>query len=309
MNKKLNELQDGDRGVIRLLLSGVHKGVTAKGTPYLSFSLQDNTGSIEGKYWNTPENLLESYRPGMVLDIQCDVLMHNKIMQIRVHKADIVEEHVDLDEYVKTGPYTKKELQEKIEAKIASIKNETIKQIIDGVMEEVREDFYQYPAASKNHHDFVGGLATHVLQMMDLGEQIVKLYPMLDRDLLIAGILLHDIGKLVELSGAIVTEYTMEGKLLGHISIMQAKVASIAEKKGIQGEEVILLRHMILSHHGVYEYGSPVLPMLPEAEMLYLIDNIDARMNAMDKALSTIEKGDFTPRIFSLENRSFYRWK
>ncbi|MEG1732689.1 MAG: HD domain-containing protein, partial [Longicatena sp.] len=123
------------------------------------------------------------------------------------------------------------------------------------------------------------------------------------------GVILHDIGKLIELSGAIVTEYTMEGKLLGHISIMQSMVDNKAKELGIEGEEVILLRHMILSHHGVYEYGSPVLPMIPEAEMLYLIDNMDARMNTIEKALKQINPGEFTTRIFALENRCFYKSK
>ncbi|MEG0290377.1 MAG: HD domain-containing protein, partial [Erysipelotrichaceae bacterium] len=125
----------------------------------------------------------------------------------------------------------------------------------------------------------------------------------------IGGVLVHDLGKLIELSGPVITEYTLEGKLLGHISIMQAKLTSVAKEQKIEGEEVTLLRHMILSHHGVYEYGSPVLPMIPEAEILYFIDNMDARMNTMEKALNQVEPGEFTPRIFALENRMFYKSK
>ena len=121
---------------------------------------------------------------------------------------------------------------------------------------------------------------------------------------------LHDLGKLQELSGAIVPSYTMEGRLLGHISLFQAEVAKIAASLGIEdSEEVTLVRHMILSHHGVYEYGSPVLPMIPEAEVLHLIDNLDARMNTIEKALNATEEGAFTPRIFALENRSLYKSK
>lgn len=303
-------LADGDRGVIRLLLTSVNKGVTNKGTPYLSFSLQDNTGTIEGKYWNIPQELINTYKNGMLLDLHCDVLMHHNHLQIRVHKADIVEDsEVDLQEFVRRGPYTIEELKHKITSVLEEIHNPNIHTIVQGVLQDVGDAFYQYPAASKNHHDFIGGLATHVLQMLELGKAICNLYPMLDKDLLLAGILLHDIGKVVELSGVVATEYTMEGKLLGHISIMQAKVAQIAKECGIEGEEVILLRHMILSHHGVYEYGSPVLPMLPEAEILYFIDNIDARMNVLEKALSVTEAGTFTSRLFALENRNFYKWK
>ena len=159
----------------------------------------------------------------------------------------------------------------------------------------------------KNHHDFVSGLATHVLGMLHMADALCKQYILLNRDLLIAGVILHDIGKLIELSGAVVTDYTKEGKLLGHISIMQSKVEEKAKQLGYTGEEVLLLRHMILAHHGQYAYGSPVLPMIPEAEMLYLLDNMDARMQSMEKALAPIEPGGFTPRIFAMENRFLYK--
>ena len=146
--------------------------------------------------------------------------------------------------------------------------------------------------------------------MLDLAEMLAAQYPILNRDLLVSGVFLHDLGKLQELSGAIVPSYTMEGRLLGHISLFQAEVAKIAASLGIADcEEVTLVRHMILSHHGVYEYGSPVLPMIPEAEVLHLIDNLDARMNTIEKALNATEEGAFTPRIFALENRSLYKSK
>ena len=157
---------------------------------------------------------------------------------------------------------------------------------------------------------FSGGLATHVVGMLDLADHLCKQYPLLNKDVLFGGVILHDLGKLIELSGALVSEYTVQGKLLGHISIMQAIVYEKAKELHLEKEEeTMLLRHMILSHHGQYEYGSPVLPMLPEAEMLYLIDNIDARMNTIEKALSGVQEGEFTPRIFALENRSFYKQK
>ena len=182
--------------------------------------------------------------------------------------------------------------------------------IVSEILNDHKDAFYEYPAATRNHHDFYSGLATHVLGMLKLAQQLCQLYPMLDQDLLYSGVLLHDIGKTVELSGAIASEYTVEGKLIGHISIMQAEIMAKAKELHLDdSEEVMLLRHMVLSHHGVYEYGSPVLPMIPEAEMLYMIDNIDARMNTIQKAFEPVSEGEFTPRIFALENRSFYKSK
>ncbi len=310
MNKLLNELLDGEHLTIHVLVTQVNKGITAKGSPYLSFLLQDKSGTIDAKYWNVREEQLQLYKPGMLVAVTGDVLSHNKQLQFRISSIEILDRsEVDLREFVQSSTIPRLELKKNIEELIHSIQNNNIKSILLTLLEEYEKDFYTYPAASKNHHNFVGGLATHVLGMLKLAEQVCVLYPTLNKDLLFGGVLLHDLGKLIELSGPVITEYTMEGKLLGHISIMQAKVASIAEHLNIEGEEVILLRHMILSHHGVYEYGSPVLPMLPEAEILFYIDNMDAKMNAMEKALDPIQPGEFTPRIFSLDNRSFYKSK
>ncbi len=310
MNKLLGELADGDRVTIRVLLSSRNRGVTAKGAPYLSFVLQDKSGTMDAKYWNVPESALELFQAGMIVDASGDVLSHNHQLQFRIKQLNVVEEGIDAREFAQEGPFDVTELRKEIEERLAKIKNETIKQLLADVYERYQSDFFEYPAATKNHHDFVGGLATHVIGMMRLAESICAQYPLLDKDLLISGVFLHDLGKLKELSGAIVPSYTIEGRLLGHISMFQAEITKIADELGIQDEEeVTLLRHMILSHHGAYEFGSPVLPMTPEAEVLHLIDNLDARMNTMEKALNATEEGAFTPRIFALENRSLYKMK
>lgn len=310
MTIKITELTDGFKGKVTVLLTSVNRGVTAKGAPYLSFNFQDKTGAMDAKYWNVNEEILHVFVPGLLLEVEGDVISHNKQLQFRVQKAEILEQSgMDISEYVKEGPVPKEELKNRVKARLEEIQNVAIRGIVNGILEDYEKDFYEYPAATKNHHDFVGGLATHVLGMLDLAHYLCSQYPLLNKDVLYGGVFLHDIGKLMELSGAIITEYTMEGKLLGHISIMQSLVDKKADALHVAGEEIILLRHMILSHHGVYEYGSPVLPMIPEAEILHLIDNIDARMNTIEKALHPIEPGEFTTRIFALENRSFYKSK
>lgn len=310
MRKWINEFEEGDRLHISVMLSNVNRGITAKGAPYLSCVIQDKSGTMDAKYWSVSEDALEIFKPGMIVEVDGDVLNHNKQLQFRIQKMIISEQKdIDLGDYVKSSPLTKAELKNKIQEKLDEIKNPIISKIVQCLLQEFQEDFYTYPAAAKNHHDFVGGLATHVLGMFTLADSICSAYPLLNKDLLYGGIFIHDLGKLIELSGPIVTEYTTEGKLLGHISIMQAHLNNVAQQHNIQGEEVVLLRHMILSHHGVYEYGSPVLPMIPEAEVLYLIDNLDARMNTLGKALAPVAQGQFTPRIFALENRSFYKSK
>lgn len=310
MRKWMNELQDGDRVWLDVLLTDVSRGVTNKGAPYLNFVIQDKTGTMEAKYWNVNEEELHLYKAGMYVKIKGDIINYKDQLQMRVLtlQDDSTQAH-DVRDYVRSASIGIQEMKQRIQAYLSAIQNQDIKKICDAIHNEYERDFYDYPAAAKNHHDFVGGLAAHVLGMMDLAKHICSLYPLLNQDLLIAGVFLHDIGKLIELSGPIATEYTMEGKLLGHISIVQAIVSQTAVRLHIESEAAVLLRHMVLSHHGEYEYGSPVLPMIPEAEVLSLIDDLDARMNTLEKALDRVKPGEFTARIFAMENRSFYKAK
>lgn len=308
MKKWINEVQDGERVWLNVLLSEVSRGITSKGAPYLNFVLQDKSGLLEAKFWNVSEEQLHGLKAGMFVEVKGDILHYKDQLQMRVlevHEAP-AQDH-DLRDYIRSASLSKADLQAQLEQRLNAIGDDDIRTVCLEILREVEADLYDYPAAAKNHHDFVGGLAMHILGMMNLAEHICDQYPLLQRDLLIAGVFLHDIGKLQELSGPIATEYTKAGKLLGHISIMQAKVAQVAERCHINEETAILLRHMVLAHHGVYEYGSPVLPMIAEAEVLYLIDNLDARMNTLQKAFDRVKTGEFTGRIFALESRSFYK--
>lgn len=294
-----------------LLVNAMNPGVTNNGAPYVSFTLQDKTGIIEAKLWDAKEGMLEGVKPGSVILVNGEVLRYKGILQLRLYNLSLIPfTETNPADYVASTSLTDEYMHERIETALKSITDPIISQVTEKVFSVYADQFYAYPAAARNHHDFVGGLATHVITMIDLAQAFCDLYPALNRDLLISGILLHDLGKIVELSGPILTEYTLVGKLVGHISIMQSKVNEVAEALGVaELEQVILIRHLILSHHGEYEYGSPVLPLIMEAEILNYIDNIDARMNMFSKALNGIEEGTFTARIFALENRMFYKPK
>lgn len=307
---KMNELCDGAKGKFVALISSLTKGVTNKGANYLSLVLQDKTGSIDAKFWSPTTEQINLLKAGMVAEVDGEVLSYNKQLQMKINALKVLDRtQMDLNDFIREGDIPRSELKKNLTEVIDGFENQTLKTLILKVMEQFEKDFYNYPAAAKIHHDFVGGLATHVWGMVRLANSICDCYEMLNRELLLTGVILHDIGKCVELSGPVITEYTLEGKLLGHISIMQAYVANIAKENHLEGEEIMLVRHMILSHHGEYEYGSPVLPMIPEAEILHYIDNIDARMNILSKAFSGIEEGEFTSRMFALENRAFYKAK
>lgn len=137
------------------------------------------------------------------------------------------------------------------------MKNPNIQRITRHLLRKYHEPFLEYPAATKNHHEFVSGLGYHVVSMLDLAKSVAELYPSLDRDLLFAGIILHDLGKVIELSGAVAASYTIEGNLLGHITIIVNEIGKAAEELGIHGEEVVVLQHLVLSHHGKLEWGEP----------------------------------------------------
>lgn len=294
---------------LECLIARCERGKTAKNTPYLSLALEDSSGTLDAKFWNLTEEMIAQYTTGMVVEAHGDILFHRNAKQLRVRKL-IPLEGKNVNDYVQNAPMSKTEMEEEIMEVVLAMKNEMLQKVVLRILDQKQEEFYSYPAATKNHHNFVGGLAYHTLCMLRMAKHVVSEYTWLDADLLYAGVLLHDVGKTVELSQPVLPEYTMEGNLLGHISIMASYIDQIAREEGIQDEEcVTLLKHTILSHHGKMEFGSPVLPMIPEAEVLNLLDNLDSRLYMMKQSLEQTKPGQFGPRVFALENRMIYRKK
>lgn len=290
----------------------IHKsiqGVTGQGKPYLTLYLKDKSGEIEAKVWTVSEEDIKLLQPEQLIRVKGDVIDYRGRKQMKVNQFRLVtpEDGVKLENFLESAPVNEDDMMEQLMDYVIEIENANLQRIIRLLLKKYAHQFMVYPAASSNHHNFVSGLLFHVLTMLKQAKALCDIYPTLNRSLLYAGIIVHDMGKVKELSGPVATTYTVEGNLLGHISIMSDEVASIAREHNIEGEEVMLLRHMILSHHGKYEYGSPKLPMLKEAEMLHFIDNIDARMQMFDKHMKKVEKGQYTERIFALENRQFYK--
>lgn len=308
---KINELKPGDEGVIvEALINRVVTGKTNGNnrSTYLSITLQDVTGTIDAKLWNASNDQVEQIKTGTVVHVKGDIIKYNDDRQMKIIKIHVASnDPQEQIKYLKSAPKTGEELIEEIKKYIERIDNLKLNQLVKALFFKYIDKLTIYPAASKNHHEYVSGLAHHTYSMLRIADALCGLYPSLNKDLLFAGISLHDLGKVVELSGPVVPEYTVEGKLLGHISISQAMVKEMADKMNIEGEEVTLLQHMILSHHGKNEFGSPVLPQIKEAEIIYLIDNMDARINMLEKALETVEPGNFSKRVFALENRAFYK--
>ena len=309
--KKVKDFSEGEKIETNLLVTNVTRGLTNSGSPYLSLTLQDSSKSIEGKLWDVKPEIEKALQTGKVYSFEMEINTYRNNLQAKILNVYPIDEgSVDMVDFVSSSPISKDVLRDTIFNAANSISNNNIAKIVTALLNHYDANVFDYPAASKIHHNFVGGLATHTSGMIKLANAICDLYPQVNRDYLVAGAIIHDLGKIEELTSPVVTEYTVEGKLLGHISILDARLLEIGkELKLDDSEELLLLRHMVLFHHGEYEFGSPVRPETIEAEMLSFIDNIDAKANILDKALSEIKEGEFTQKIFSLDNRCFYKHK
>lgn len=309
MSKKVIDFVEGERIKANLLLTSFVKGTTNSGAPYLTLTVQDNTKAVDGKMWDVKPEIEKQLEVGKVFEFEFEVIKYRNSLQLKIIKVfPVVQSEINKEDFIFHSPIAKEDLVNQVQTAINRIDNENIAKIVVAVMNQYRDRFYEYPAASKIHHSFMSGLATHVCGMLKLANAVADTYPGVNRDYLTAGVILHDVGKIEELSSPVVTEYTKEGKLIGHISIINGRLYEIARDLKLEdSEEFLVLRHMVLSHHGQLEYGSPVRPMILEAELLYLIDNIDARVNTIEKALDQVEVGEFTPKLFALDNRSFYK--
>lgn len=208
------------------------------------------------------------------------------------------------------APVDTVEVKETIESYLNKIKNETIKNIVFGIYNELEKDFYLYPAATKFHHAYIGGLSYHTMTMMKLIDGFMNVYPFLNSDLLISGIILHDIYKTRELTNYAGPEYSKEGRLLGHITMGVKGIETMSIKLDVQGsEESLLLQHLVLSHHYYGNFGSPKKPMIPEALVIHFIDNIDSKLTVVEEVLKQTEVGEFTSPVPVADREKFYKSK
>lgn len=307
----IKDLKEKDNLTQPLLIRDVSNGTTNKGAPYLNLKLADKTGEMEAKFWDVKDEDVATCKAGQVVNFTFEVIFYKTGLQIRVVKAGALDQsQIQLEDYVVQGRTSQSEREAEAQRLIQSIQNKVLRQLTIEALKEVADKYYTYPAAKSIHHAYLGGLSEHSLSMAHVCEKLCEHYPDLDRDVLIAGALVHDIGKTRELGGSIITEYTVQGNLEGHISIGNGILSIVADRLGYSDkEETSLLHHMILTHHGQLEYGSPVLPKTREAEVLAFVDKLDARMNTIQTMLQKTKPGEWTVRNFALDNRQFYKPK
>ena len=306
----ISELLDGEHFKGQLLIANSAKCVNNVGANYLNLELRDASGNINGKKWDVSLDDESIFAIGNVVYIEGEVLKYKENLQIKVLSGVFVPvEEIDTARFIKQPPLPKEELIKRFNQYVDSIKNEDCKKILDYLIKRLSPNLFEYPAAVSVHHDYASGLLMHTVSMADIASFLVDYYPNINRDILITGVLLHDMGKTIEFEGPIVYKYSLTGKLLGHITIMVSEIRRAAEGLKITSEVPLLLEHMVLSHHGYPEFGSAVLPMTQEAILLSLIDNLDSKMVIVQKALENTNPGEFSQKVFPLDNRTIYKPK
>ena len=311
--KKIRDLAVGDRVDCYFIIKRVDlKTTNSNDKKYLDFIFGDKTGEISGKLWEVPQDVETYFTEGDLVKVRGTVtsyMNNNQFKVDRIRKASD-EDGVIPEDFVESAPLKNTDMLRDIEGYLQRIEDQDIHQVVRMALEEKKEKLMFYPAAKRNHHAIRSGLLYHVLTMLKLGDQISKVYPAVNTDLLFAGIILHDLEKINEMDSSelgIVKEYTLEGNLLGHISLGVKNVDRICDRLNTPEEKRMLLQHMILSHHYEPEYGSPVKPMFLEAELLHHIDMIDARVFDFTLAVRDLEPGAISESIFSLDRRRIYK--
>lgn len=298
------------------IVKTVQLKVNVKGADYLDFMLADADGEINAKLWDYQSTQHGTYAVGDIIKVRAVVNMYRDAEQLKIerirHKTDA--DVVDMNSIVASSPVDGELLYKKLYDFADGFKNEELSRLVKYMMRENQDKLMYYPAALRLHHANRGGLMYHTYTMIELAKRVVEtykaIYPELCDDLVYAGIILHDIAKTEELEVGelgLATGYTAEGQMLGHLTMGMSMVQRAAAEMGLSKEITMLVSHILLSHHGIPEYGSPKPPMFPEAEIVSTIDTLDARLFEMFDAIDAVEVGDFTERVWALDNRQLYR--
>ena len=310
-SKKLLDYEVDANLELFVLLKAAEVRLAKNGKKFIAFVFADTSGEIPGKFWDATPEEIEQFQAGKVVLLKGKRETYQQNPQIKIlgMRLALPEEPSDPSLYVKGAPISHEQMNQEFNEALKEIKKPILYQIVCYLVKKHKTAFFEYPAAKTNHHAYTGGLAFHTLSILRLAKTVVKNYPNIDASLLYAGIFLHDLGKTSELSGPIATSYTNAGNLIGHIVLIDEEIVEACYNLKIDPkvQDALLLRHMILAHHGLLEYGSPVQPHLLEAEILHHLDDLDASIQMIQTALEKTMPGEFSQRIFGLEQRNFYQ--
>ena len=295
------------------LVKSASEKVNSKGNAYLDLILSDAGGEINAKLWDYDKTMHSYIKAGEVIKIRGEITLWRETEQlkvIRVRPYDAEKDDVDMNSLIPSSPFDTKWMYEELVKVANEFENADLTKLVLFMLEERKELLLNWPAALKLHHAFSGGLLYHTFSMIKLAKGVCEVYPALNSDLVYGGIILHDLAKMDELivgDVGIATGYSVRGQLLGHIAMGVANIETTCQKLGIDDNIKTLMQHIILSHHSNPDFGSPKPPMFPEAEVVAAVDMLDARMYEMFDVLESVEKGGFSERQWSMDNRMLYK--
>ncbi len=293
------------------LVKSVEKKMTAKGSNYLDFILADNDGEVNAKLWDVKDIPAMNFEKFDFVKVRGTFVTFNDAQQFRIDRIRKVtpEDGVKIDDYVPCACLSGEVMLEEIEKIIDDFSDYELKLLTRAILDQYRDRIVFWPAAKALHHAVRGGLLMHTLSILRLAKAVCSIYTYVNYDLLCAGAILHDITKIDEIEAAetgIPGEYTAKGNLLGHLVMGAMKIDEEGKKLGISEDTLVLLEHMLISHHGVPEFGAAKMPMFTEAILLSMLDDLDAKMFESSAAINEVEPGAFTPKQWHFDNRMLY---
>ncbi len=301
------------------LVLGKQQRMTKQNKPYLNLLLGDKTGQIEGRVWDLADpRIAKDFERGDMVKIRGCVTRFDDRCQIKVEQLRKAQSgEVEKADMLPSTGQDVAALWNRLEATVESVANPDLKRLLQALLADpaIAQAYREAPAARQLHHAWLGGLLEHVVSLLGLAERVAAQYPLLDGDLLVTGVILHDIGKIRELSWEAGFDYTVEGVLLGHIQMgVDLVEKTIGSLPGFPERLRTLVLHMILSHHGKLEFGSPKLPMIPEALALNFVDDLDAKMQAVQSEFEKCARegkaaDELTGKVWALDNRQLLNTK
>ncbi|MGN1080687.1 MAG: 3'-5' exoribonuclease YhaM family protein [Acutalibacteraceae bacterium] len=283
---------------------------TQKGKSYLDLTLSDKGGEVNAKMWDYNPELHGEFASGDLIKVRATVDTWNNTQQLKIEKIRKAKDSdmINPEDFVTSAPISGTKIYEMIMQTVSSFKDAELKKIVLYILESIKPKLLICPAAMKMHHAYRGGVLYHTASILSAAKGVCDAYPFIDRDLVYAGVILHDTAKTTELeydASGTPSGYTVKGNLLGHITLGVIEIENAAEKCGTNDELKMKLQHMVLSHHSVPEFGSPVPPMFLEAQVVAALDDLDATLFQMAQAMSQTGKGDITQRVWGLERKLY----
>jgi len=307
----VKDIKEGEQVRDLFLVAGKAQLMSNAGKPYLTLALRDRTGQFEGRVWDRAEEIGKRFDRDDVVEVSGTAIQYQGRMQLKVHDVQkAAGAKPDLGDFLPVTRYGIDPLWKRLRDLVAGVADPDLRRLLEHMFSDSSEAdtarrFRQAPGGKSMHHDYIGGLLEHTVSVAEICRHLSAHYEGVDGDLLTAGALLHDIGKVEELSYEGTFDYTDEGRLLGHLYMGAESISRACDAiGGFPPEKKMLLKHMILSHHGELEYGSPKRPKTLEAILLHFVENMDAKVNAYTEAMADLREGN----RWTEYNRMFERY-